>query len=62
LLRELVPQGSTEALVLLGDYHTTGKGGVKVDLAEARRLFEAASRGGNDVATRRLEAMKTSAR
>jgi TPR repeat protein len=55
LLLKLAPQGNPAVLYMLGDYYSTGQGGVKRDLGEAKRLFMVAARSGDQRAVERLK-------
>lgn len=56
VLQRLAPEGMAEVAYLLGEYHESGSGGLPRDVAEARRLYEIAARGGEARALKKLQA------
>ncbi len=58
LLQRLLPEGMPDVAWLLGEYHENGTGGLKRDLAEAKRHYAIAARMGDTRAAQRLQALE----
>lgn len=58
LLQRLLPEGLPDVAWLLGEYHENGTGGLKRDLAEAKRHYAIAARLGDTRAAQRLQVLE----